>query len=316
MSEEYGTIINNINHDNISSIAKRQSELQEMRVIELYELVDCLLDTVIELKQDEMTVPEILTFISEYLSFNSSEIHGKALEVNIERLLKISHNLSDIDKTVFTDFLIDLLKKSDVQISESDFLPCSSLSETFVYVKNSLSDEAYDVFSVNFSDPRLRYVQSLKDVAKAVFDDDCTYGLLPLEEGGGERLHLASELIYRYDLKINLVTPVFGLDGLADMKYALVSRRFNIPVMESGDDSYLEIRVSSDTSLSSLLSMTDYFGSSVYRIKSETFSSDSESESCFSLVLKKEGGDFSKILAYLTMFIKSCVFVGIYKNLE
>ena len=217
---------------------------------------------------------------------------------------------------MLVDFLIEALYSEEISVSEKDFLPSNDSNETFIYLKNSLADEAYDVFSVDFAEPRLRYATSLKDVAKAVFDGYVTYGLLPLEEGDGERLHLASKLIYHYDLKINRVTPVFGLDGQADMKYALVSRRFNVPFIEPGDDSYLEIRVGDDISLSEILCVADYFGCVLHRIKSECFSVDEERENSYSLVLKREEGDFVKILCFLTMFIKSCVFVGIYKNLE
>ena len=316
MSEGYDTFFNKINSDNISSISRRQSELQEMRVIELYELVDCLVAPIFELKQDGMSITEILTYISEFMTFPLSHVHADALGVNLQKLSHYLDVLSSIDRSVFADFLIDRLNNEGLAISEKDFLPGNDISETFIYLKNPLADEAYDVFSVNFTDPRLRYATSVKDVSKAVFDGEATYGLLPLEESGGERLHLASEMIYRYDLKINGVTPVFGLDGLADMKYALVSRRFNVPAIECGDDSYLEIRVSDDTSLSEILGVAEYFGCTVYRIKSECFSVDDERENCYSLVLKKEEGDFVKILGFLTMFIKTCVFVGIYKNLE
>lgn len=315
MPEGFNTFFNNINSDNISSISQRQSELQEARTLELYELALCLVASIKELKWEGMNITEILTYVSEYLIFPESVIHNSALDANKQRLSHYFSLLSLTDRLNFVDYLVDVLANEDMVVSEKDFLQGNDDLQTFIYLKNSLSDEAYDVFSVNFRDPRLRYATSLNDVARAVFDGEATYGLLPLEEGG-ERLHLASKLIYRYDLKINQVTPVFGLDGLADMKYALISRRFNVPVIEPGDDSYLEIRVDDDSPLSDILVMADYLGCSVYRIKSESFSIDGERENCYSLVLKREEGSFVKILCFLTMFIQSCVFVGIYKNLE
>ena len=316
MLEEKETVFNSINIDNISSISQRQSELQEMRVIELHELADLFFAPISELINDGMSISEIFTYIAEYLVLPLDQVHSSALEFNLHRLTHYASLLSSMDKSVFSDFLTERIKRAGISVTEKDFLSVNDSPQTFVYLKNPLSDEAYDVFSENFSDPRVRYAASLKDVAKAVFDGDVTYGLLPLEEGGGERLHSASELIFRYDLKINLVTPVFGLDGSSDMKYALVSRKYYVPSMEPGDDAYLEVRVDSNTSLSELLCASDYFGATVYRIKSESFEFDADKENCYSLVLKKDGGDFGKLLAYLTMFIKTCVFVGIYKNLE
>ena len=316
MLEEKETFLTGINSYNISSISQKQSELQEMRVIELYELADSFFAPISELINDGMSISETFTYIAEYFALPFSTVHKNALDANLHRLTHYASVLSSIDKAIFSDLLTERIKNGGVTVDEKDFLVGNDSPQTFIYLKNPLSDEAYDVFSENFSDPRVRYASKLKEIATAVYDGDVTYGLLPLEEGGGERLHSASELIYRYDLKINLVTPVFGLDGASDMKYALVSRRYYVPDIEPGDDAYLEIRVDSDISLSELLCASDYFGATVYRIKSESFDLDMDKESCYSLVLKKEGGDFGKLLAYFTMFIKSCVFVGIYKNLE
>ena len=195
-------------------------------------------------------------------------------------------------------------------------MPGVAGGETFAYVRNSFSDEAYDVFSQDFIDPTVRYYKTFRDCARAVTAGDLTYCLLPLEEKGGVRLHTVSEIIFRNDFKINSVTPVFGQDGNADMKYALVSRGFTVPERNEDDDFYLEIRLGADSPLSEVLSAVDSFGMSIYRINTVTFDTEGEAETYFTVVIKDGVGSFAPILTYLALFLRDFVPVGIYKNLE
>ncbi len=55
---------------------------------------------------------------------------------------------------------------------------------------------------------------------------------------------------------------------------------------------------------------------SIYRVNTLTFETEGESETYFSVVIKGTEGDFTPILAYMTLFLRDFVPVGIYKNLE
>ncbi len=185
-------------------------------------------------------------------------------------------------------------------------------------MRNALSDEAYDVFSQDFTDPKVRYCASFRECVASVTSEEVGYCLLPLEERGGTRLPTVSEIIFRNDFKINAVIPVFGPDGNADMKYALVSRNFTVPKRGREDDLYLEVRIGADSdfSLSEVLGAVEYFGMSIYRVNTVTFDTEGESETYFSLVVKDMGNSFAGLLTYFTLFIRDFVPVGIYKNLE
>ena len=109
MPEGFDTFFYNINSENISSISQRQSELQEARAIELYELALCLAKPIKELKREGMNITEILTYISEYLVFPESIAHTSALDVNKHRLSHYFGFLSLTDRLSFVDFLVDFL---------------------------------------------------------------------------------------------------------------------------------------------------------------------------------------------------------------
>ncbi len=318
MSEEFGFNLSDVNISNIKNLHIKQSKLEELRIIEIYELVCEIVKASLDLYRDGMAIPEILTLLSEELRGSLGAPHENALDINAERLLSFVNSQSALDKALLSELYLEELKRHNISLSERDFLPENDSPETFVYVKNSLADEAYDVFAESFRDPRVKYASTLKEAVRLVTDGEVTYCLLPLEEAGGERLHAASELIFKNDLKINSVTPVFGLDGNADMKYSLISRRFMIPKIEEDDDLYLELRVSTARSLSlfDLLLAAEHYGARVYRINSTVFSTEDGGEAYYSLVFRSDKGDFLGLLTYLTLFAGNYTPVGIYKNLE
>ena len=159
---------------------------------------------------------------------------------------------------------------------------------------------------------------SFKEAADAVADGEASYCLLPLEERGGSRLAPVSEIIFRRDLRICAITPVFGFDGNADMKYALLSSGYSVPELSSDDDGYLEVRISADegASLSELITVASYYGISVYRINTQTFNAEDFYETYHDVVFRSSGVDFTQLLVYLTLFSSAYVPIGMYKNLE
>lgn len=315
MTEEFDFSFNQVNVRNISSIGQKMAELEERRILELYELASEIADSLLHFR-GEMNVCDMLTLLSEDLHFQKGDVHQFALNVNLQRLNSFLSELSIRDRILFTDLLVERLRFLEIEVNTAVFLPENDSPEIFTYVKNSLSDEAYDVFSEDFFDPKLKYSLSLKEAAALAAEGSVTYALLPLEEAGGERLHTASELIFRQDLKINRVTPVFGLDGSVDMKFALVSKGFTVPKIEKDDDVYFEIRVSISSSISEILLAAENFAASVYRINTLSFNTDGEDESFYSIVFKSNTGNFTELIAYLTLFIDSYTPVGVYKNLE
>lgn len=301
---------------NLDRLAGEYSTLSEQRLLELYDVADAMAQTSVQLLDDGLDAYEMLSVLSESLTFGEYPISDDASEDNVHLVAKELDSLSRSDRTLFTELYNGRLTSLGRALTERDFLPSLSGDESFTYVRNSLSDEAYDVFSQDFDDPKIKYSPSLKECARAVTAGEATYCLLPLEERGGVRLHTVSEIIFRNDFKINSVIPVFGQDGNADMKYALVSRGFTVPDRAEDDDVYLEIRLGSDSSLSEVFTAVDYFGMSIYRVNTLTFDTEGETETYFSVVIKDGSDGLVPLLSYFSLFLRDFVPVGIYKNLE
>ena len=304
--------------NNLSRLFTEQSVLEERRICEIKELIDALINGVRFEFGLDLSAYEFLSVLSERINLTTHEIHRDALKIDLDRLSSFARLLCSADKLIFCDLIVEQARREFTTLKEEDFLLCEDQEETFIYVKNAFADEAYDVFSQDFTDPRVKYAIDFKSALKSLENENIGYFIIPFEERGGRRLQTVDELIFRNDLKVNAVTPVFGFDGLADMKYALVSKRFSKLSREIDDDCYLEIRIpaDSDVSLSELLVVSEGFGLSVYRTDTAYFENDQDIKRFYSIVFRSEKGNFTRLLVYLTLFTGNYSIVGLYKNLE
>ena len=300
---------------NLKKLSLSGSALEERRLCELYELSFAAADSILELYGSGLGLYEALAVLSEESFERSLSIHSGALLQNVHWLGLWQGTTETLDKTVFCKMLADRLAERGISVKEADFLESERVTPSVVYVRNQLSDEAFEVFSDELADPTVRYVQSFKEAISAVENGEAGYCLLPLEEKG-VRLHSVCSLLYSKDLKIGSVTPVFGFDGSADMKYALVSKCFSVPETLAEDDRYLELRISREGRLSELLSVAEYYGSEVYKIGTVYYDGEEGPVTQYSLIFKEEGRDFVPILLYLTLFTADFIPVGIYRNIE
>ena len=318
MAEKMNFSVQDAVLDNLERLSREYSIISDQRLLELWDIAIPMVKISLELFDEGLDSYDVLSVVSEVLSFGEYRVSEYTTPEHRDLISRGTRVLARSDRALFTDLYLRGLSEARRPFDEGDFLIEGSSSEMFTYVRNSLSDEAYDVFSQEFSDPRVRYSDSFKDAARLLSSGEVDFCLFPLEEKGGARLPTVAELIFRNDFKINAVTPVFGPDGNADMKYALVSRSFSVPKRKADDDIYLELRLGADvdTALSELLSASDHFGMTLYRVNTVNFDTEGESETYFSVVIKDGGTGFAPLLVYLALFVRDFVPVGIYKNLE
>ena len=301
---------------NLKRIDRENEALFELRLFELSDIVTSVVPLISELRESGLGVYEILTYIGgiDLAEKNKTDTPLNPLFSNMISTFK--DRSGEKDRALISALLAKEI--SNMGIDETDFLSSYERDDTFTYVKNVFADEAYDVISADFDDPRVRYSRDFGECARALVANEVAYALLPFEEKGGTRLNTVSELIWRHDLKVNAVTPVFGPDGTLDLKYALVSKSFTVPSLSVTDDRYLEIKVSqrSNTDISELLSVAASLGHTVYRVNTETFRNEGEGEGFYSVVIRDEGLTFTSFLVYLTLFVTEYFPQGIYKNLE
>lgn len=305
------------NVSNIAELTDRRLILDERRMCELREMAYETAKEMLSMFSLGMGAYEALSLAADMLTLPESALTDGVLADFASLLKRECDAVSALDRAAMCSFLCEQLCSLGAPIKERDFLPVDDAPETFTYVKNVFSDEAYDVFAQDFKDPRVTYATSLKDAVSLVSSGKITYCILPIEERGA-RLSTVAELLFKSELKIDAIIPVLGLDGLADVKYALVSRSFLIPEILPDDDRYLEIRIpaDSDMPLSELLSVARYYGIEVHRLNTLVFDTDDGLKTYYIAVLRTDGKDFVPMLTYLTVYTNEFTPIGVYKNLE
>ena len=317
MAEYFDFAFSDVNFSSMMRISSEQAALEESRICELAELAYDAAKFTCELLGQDMGIYEIFLLISGALELDAKKLHKDALIENIPRLNAYLSALTRQDKAIFSELYVERLRDMGYTLTEQTLLPSSDLPETFVYVKNMYSDEAYEVFSEGFVSPRVKYADSFKMALSKVIDSEASYCILPLEERGA-RISTVSELLYNADFKIVSLTPVFGFDGSADMKYALVSKYFASTDFKPDDDRYLEIRLpeSDEITLSDVLSVAKEQGISCYRVNTYLTSAEDGAQPYYSVIFRADGHSFTSLLVYLTLFASDFTPIGIYKNLE
>ncbi len=297
---------------NLDTLADLQSQVQEKRICELSDIALCALELMDTL---ELDILSLLALIQGEGLFNTAMPHPLALKENLPRLNATLASVNESDKLTFISLLFELAAEGGKVFCESDFFTAERpKDETFTYVKNQYADEAYDVFAEGFTRPRVAYSDTLRDAAIGVANGKYSYCLLPFEEKGGVRLPTVEALLNQYDLKIVAVTPVFGVEGTLDLKYALVCKSFILQKIKKDDDRYLEIRLPASSSLSRLILAAEELGFKLYRVN--TLSLIEDGASYFTVVFKSEGKHFTTLFAYLTLFMSEYTPIGIYTNIE
>ena len=296
---------------NLKDISMRQAELLDARVCEISFIAQRLAASVAQLTSAGLAAADA---IAELYTDDEVEVFTpRGSFVNpLHSGVLVTPDAAD--GAVLSALLLEKLDSLGVHVTEADYLDSDVADETFTYVRGALSDEAYDVFSQEFDDPRVSYSATWREACLSVADGNVGYCILPFEERGGVRVPIISELAAGLGLKIVAVTPVFGFEGNADMKYALLKRGFVIPDNDEDTDRYLEIKLPGNISggIPRLFSAAEGLGVSVYRINTL---GDTDSLS-YSVIFKDGGGGFAALLTYLSVFIGEYLPIGIYKNLE
>jgi len=305
---------------NLDELSREESIVTEKRLLELNDIATDAAALSRDLFEGGFGVYEIISIISSGLRFGAYPVFEGAMAENASAILNKLSLVRGADKAFFTLAYLDRLNDVGIVFSEGDFLTGGECEEVITYVKNQFSDEAFDIFSEELSDPRVSYSTSFKECVRRLLSGEVGYCLLPLEEKGGVRLPTVTELIFRNELKINAVTPVFsfGLDAEVDLKYALISKGFGSLLKKEDDDRYLEFLVSdrSGSVLSDILTAASCFGLTVYRLNTVSIDNSGEKETYYSVALREENKSFLPILCYLTFFVSDFLPIGLYKNLE
>ena len=307
-TDAYGFSVNPVIEENLRSLALSLKRESDLRLCEWASLAEGMADAICRLLDDGFLPSEAV------MAFIASLPDDPFLPDDTQ----VSSVFAASERASLCCILTDILKERGHALCEGDFLPREDAMPVVAYVKNPYADEAYSVFAEEMPDLTVRYASSFDEVVRQLVSGEVGYCLLPLEESGGLRLSTVERLMHAHDLRIARVTPVFGPDGTADLRYALVCQSVSATPYQAEDDRYLELRLplGADAVLTDLFIPAHLLSFSVYRVQTVSFGTGEDRDPYLSAVLCGQGADFTALLLYLAMFCREAVVVGLYRNLE
>ena len=146
-------------------------------------------------------------------------------------------------------------------------LPPAGTHGKIAFVRNRYNEHAYHLFSTMVKSAKPLYVSDFSEACEAVFNGQCSYCILPVENDTGGRLFSFYAMMDRYELKICALTEVDADDSPESVRYALVGRSFPRPLTRS-QGYILEFSLTREdgSHLSALLSAAEALGASIQKI--------------------------------------------------
>lgn len=215
---------------NLLELDRRAESLSEQSLAHLYELAEAI---VTGKGQDSEFIASLPDHRPLRAPANTEILLQNAASV---RCLQA---LADTWKRVVLCQRINLLAQSRQKLSIESFFPDiehlqDSARDRIVYQRNSYADTAYLRFASLLSSPRAIYSHNFETVCEEVYNQNCEYGILPLENSTEGPLTGFARLIARYELKIAATCDVPTADDSRVTRFALL-RRNPIPWKSATD---------------------------------------------------------------------------------
>lgn len=212
--------------DNLSGGAAVIARGQEKRLGYLSELADTFLEGIMT-AGEATSVRSLIGIAATALSVLPSGNACERTEPGRNRYLwdATLSELAEGDRALFARIMVKKCKEHfGHEIGLSDFadgaVPPPERSRT-VYVRNPLSDRAYQAFSGMIGSPTVGYRQGFRELLDDVEHGYADYAVLPLFSGGA-RIGSVFSLLEDYGLHVAAVTVLDG--GEEDVTFALLAR--------------------------------------------------------------------------------------------
>ena len=262
-------------------------ELLEMRRSPLSDLAAILADAVSSVPTADalraLTADAPLLPLSEYrLPRDASPTYRSVLTAALA-------SLSSLDRASLAGALVAHLTARGTAPAADTLLACHRLPGRCAYLRNPLSDEAFDRFSPELDAPTSLFVGDMEEACEAVTLGEADYCILPLTASDGRRADSVLAMAHAHRLTIASVCGF--LDGEdAPVRFALFGLvpRGGLAGEASLSLSFAEL---AESALAALIGAAACFGTAVTRVYL-----DGHAE------LTLHGGDMTAYLVYLCLF--------------
>ena len=300
---------------NLDENATRHFHLFEQEIAHLSELAKELIENQTETSDAISAIPEFhlsdhpLVKIDtasphQYLTQRLSEIHNAQNQILLSEEIRKRLEIDPIQPP--NEFLQD---------AEKDEIGAEQL---IVYQKSSFADTAYLQFTSLLHAPRAAYTHSFLSACEDVYNGNCEYCILPLENTSEGLLVGFAKLIERFALKIVATCDVFGNEGARLTRFALLKKSIaSLPLKSTAYPCFLEISVPSEQKqpLRNLLIAAELCNLSLYRVHTLPYVEENEPPRHHAVFQLSKESWLSSFLIYLTMEIPQYTLTGIYAHI-
>ena len=295
---------------NLQELCDRYAMLDEQILAHLRELAGLI--------SSAARMPELLDLLPDHRLLLTA--NHKMLLQN-ESILLASKGLGQTRATVLLcRELCKILSEEKPLLTDFFFSDGEELSSTasnrIIYQKSSYANDAFLQFSAQIPDARAAYSHSFPAACESVYNGECEYCILPVENSSEGQLNGFFRLIERYELNVALSCEVIGNASERSTRFALLRRNPTPTLQVSGCESFFEIGLpmSQSPDTADVLLASALCGLGLYRIDSiPQMASDSRFLTHF--VFSTKGADLHAFLLYLAMEAPHYTYFGLYPHL-
>lgn len=145
--------------------------------------------------------------------------------------------------------------------------PLAGSHGKIAYVRNRYNERAFERFAEMIPNAKPEYVADFSEACERVYDGQCSYCVLPIENDIDGRLFRFYAMADRYELKFCALTELDSEESTQGVRYALAGRRMIKPIPR-GQGCVVEFSLSREdgSRLSDLLSAASAFGATPHTL--------------------------------------------------
>ena len=174
-----------------------------------------------------LLVQEQRTLCASMLAHHICQDEGSLTEL-FDRFLHTVKDANEVTKACFCQAYIQRHQK-EKSISPEVLLgmnetPSAGSHGKIALVRNRYNERAYECFENLVIGAKPYYASDFAEACDSVYNGQCSYCILPLENSANGRLFGFYSLMDRYDLKICSIAEMDGSNASETVRYALVGR--------------------------------------------------------------------------------------------
>lgn len=266
-------------------------------------------------KRNEAHIAEATRIYFTDLKFDTLEDFEENLR-NRYRALSDILELDSYGRILLSRCIAELLKNKGISAYERllDIKPHKK-APIISYLRNVLSDSAYNIFASVFEGVRVSYSADFNSVLEEVYYENADYAILPLYSEDDGRIKRFFDMLRKYDLKISLLCNVCLDSDENSTVFALLSKNIEHGFLNEATENHFDVVLNGDiNTMTDILSAAKFFSVSLCSVYTDTGDNDIQSISTVRFDVSK--GNINAFVLYLSLEHPRAIPLGLYRYIN